>query len=847
MKKTLFILLFLALPFISSAEIIEKTYYFSNPQLSEANGYQTIRFEEAMLTGLVGEPMLPYRAVSLLLPAGHVAGSIEIIPGEEVFLDGFYQICPMQNVQPVSKGESGIFVKNSAVYLKDMAYPEKLEGNLSTGYLNGFSVATTTFTPVRFNPAKGKLSYYKSVIIRIKTFPDQKSETALQNLNSSAKVIGRLGGLVQNMEAFADYPTQNTRTDDYQMIIVTPAQFEDDFQPLTELYKTRGIVAKVAATETIYATMSGLDNPEKIRNYIIQEYQNHGVEYVTLGGDVEHVPYRGFYCWVQSSSLYEDSNIPSDLYFSALDGNWNTDGDSKWAEIGEDDLLPEIAVARLSFSSQADLNAMMYKTINYQANPVTGELRNPILAGEYLYGAPYETWGSDYLELLIGNRTDNGYETSGIPGDHNIERLYDENGTWSAATILQKINQGHSFVHHVGHANTTYVMRLSNSDITNVNFSAVNGNTHNFTLVYSHGCICGAFDANDCIAERMVNINNFAVAVVMNSRYGWFNEGQTEGPSAHLHREFCDALYNQKESHIGMAHTISKIETSPWVNAPGQWEQGALRWCFYDCNVLGDAALNIWTDEPAVITANLPDSITIDETTVSVSILQNNTPVEGLSCVFINEGIIYGNAKTNAAGVAEIVFTASLADTGQATIYVSGYNCLLHEFLVFVAPVAPLTQQIEVQVGWTGISSSLNPLNNNLDEICAEVQNSLVMLSDLSNFYQPGNPSNTLSTWDFKSGYFIKTSEPVQLNLQGFLPADKTINLVEGWNLLPVLSQTEVLIDDLFGDQIGKVEIIKDAVGLNVFWPQMQVESMQWLLPGRTYLLKANQDFEIGF
>jgi hypothetical protein len=846
MKKIFMLQLLLAISFTLSAEVIEKTYYFFNPQISEANGYQTIRFKDAMLTGIVGEPMLPYRAVSLLLPPGHVAGNIEIIPGEEVFLDGFYQICPMQNVQPVSKGGSGIFVKNNAVYLKDMAYPVKLEGNLSTGYLNGFSVATSVFTPIRYNPAKGKLSYYKSVIIRINTFPDEKSETALQNLNSSAKVIGRLGGLVQNMEAFADYPTQTVRTDDYQMIIVTPAQFEDDFQPLIGLYKTRGIVAKVAATETIYATMSGLDNPEKIRNYIIQEYQNHGIEYVTLGGDVEHVPYRGFYCWVQSGSYYEDSNIPSDLYYSALDGNWNNDGDSKWAEIGEDDLLPEIGVARLSFSTQAHLDAMLNKTMNYQANPVPGEFNKPLLAGEWLYDAP-ETWGSDYLELLVGHRTDNGYETTGIPESDDIERLYDENGTWTKETLLQKINTGKSFIHHVGHANHSYAMRLSNSHITNANFSQVNGTTYNFTFVYSHGCICGAFDYSDCIAEKMVNINNFAVAVVMNSRYGWFNEGQTEGPSAHLHREFCDALYNQKESHIGMAHTISKIETSPWVNAPGQWEQGALRWCFYDCNVLGDAALNIWTDEPAVISADLPDTITMNATAVSVSILQNNTPVEGLSCVFIKNGIIYGNAKTDAAGVAEIVFTTSLADTGQATMYVSGYNCLLHEYPVFVDPVAPLTQQIVINGGWTGISSSLNPADNNLDEICSDIQNKLLMLNDLTSFYQPGNPENTLTVWDFKSGYFIKTSEPVQLNFQGFLPADKTINLVEGWNLLPVLSLTEVSITGLFSDQIGKVEVIKDAVGLNVFWPQMQVESLQWLLPGRTYLLKANQDFEIGF
>ncbi len=846
MKKIFIFQLLLAISFALPADVIEKAYHFSNLQISEANGFHVIRFNDAMQTGLSGEPMLPYFSVSLILPPGHIARSIEIIPGEEVFLDGVYLIYPMQNVQPISEGGSGIFIKNEAVYLKDGIYPEKMTGQLSTSFLNGYSIAMSAFTPVKYNPAKGKLSYFKSVNIRIITIQDNKAEIALQNLNSSENVIERFGRMVQNMEALSVYPVRDNQSNGYQLLIITPSQFENAFHPLTELYKTRGIIAEVATTEIIYSTMPGLDNPEKIRNYIIQEYQNHGVEYVTLGGDVEHIPYRGFYCTVQSTSVYTDNNIPSDLYYSALDGNWNPDSDNLWGEIGEEDLLPEIGVGRMSFTSLTELNVMLNKMINYQAEPVIGELRNPLLAGEFLWSDP-ETYGSDYLNLLIGFQDDNGYETTGIPTDHTIEFLYDENGKWTQAAIIQKINEGHSFIHHIGHANTTYAMRLSNPDITDANFQSVNGITHNFTLVYSQGCKCGAFDNNDCIAERMLNINNFAVAVVMNSRYGWFNEGQTEGPSAHLHREFADALYHQKESHIGMAHTISKIETAPWVNAPGQWEQGALRWCFYDCNVLGDAALNIWTDEPIEIITNLPDTISLAATTVSVTVLQDNSPVEDLSCVFIKEGIIYGTAKTNAAGLAEIIFTTPLADTGQATIYVSGYNCLLHKYTVFVAPGGPLIHQINLGGNWAGVSSALVPADSSIESVFKDIQNNLLIVNNLKVFYQPGNSSNTLITWNYKSGYFIKTSQPVNLNIQGTLPTDKSITIYSGWNLLPVLSQTEVPVTQLFAGQLGNIEIIKDAIGLNIYWPEMQIETLQMLLPGKSYLLKANKDFEIGF
>ncbi len=685
MKKIfLFCIVFLGFTAITFADVVKQTYTFGAPQVESNDGFQRLHFEGLLQTGKTGEPTLPYQAVSLLIPPGHTATGILIEPGEEVFLEGSYKIFPQQYSQPISKGGSGIFVLNENVYGKNASYPEQMHGELVTHFMNGFAVAMTSFTPVRYNPATGQISYYKEITIRIETKVDEKAAEALKNLNNSELVLQRLGLLVQNPEMNLAYPSREIKNEDYDLLIITAPQFESSFQSLVNFYKPYGINGQVVSTQTIYSSTPGQDNPEKIRNYIIQQYQDHGIQHLTLAGDVEHVPYRGFYCTVQSSSVYTDNNIPSDLYFSALDGNWNTNGNNLWGEIGEDDLLPEIGVGRISFSTAAELAIMFNKIESYMGNPVLGELRNPLMAGEHLWSDPL-TWGCDYLDLLIGYQNENGYITNGIPEDHNIEWMCDRTQTWSASLLRQKINQGKSFIHHVGHANSNYTMKMYNSDITNANFSQVNGTTHNFTLAYSHGCICGAFDDNDCIAERMINIDNFAVAVIMNSRYGWFNEGQTEGPSAHLHREFIDALYTQKEPHIGITHTISRIKTAPWVTAPGQWEEGALRWCFYDCNVIGDAALRIWTDEPLNITATYQNALPVGVPSISISI-SGNGPVEGLVCAFIKDGVTYGKAETDATGQAQITFDQTITELGEATIFVSGYNCLLNEFPVLVIP-----------------------------------------------------------------------------------------------------------------------------------------------------------------
>ena len=134
----------------------------------------------------------------------------------------------------------------------------------------------------------------------------------------------------------------------------------------------------------------------------------------------------------------------------------------------------------------------------------------------------------------------------------------------------------------------------------------------------------------------MLTIDNIAVAFVGNSRYGWFNEGQTEGPSAHIHREFIDALYNQRENHIGATHMLSKINTAPWVEAGGQHEPGALRWCFYDCNVLADPTLQIWTDEPIAFSADYNQEIVLGENCV-VTITSSKTLIENISCAIIQD------------------------------------------------------------------------------------------------------------------------------------------------------------------------------------------------------------------
>ena len=681
MKKFTFFVLLSIMGMVTFAQTVEMTYHFDNPKVTELRGYQQINFDGCLQTAVAGNPSLPYQMVSLVLPQGAEAESVEVELSDFQEIEGSMSLFPYQPSRTMNDRGQIDLVINEAVYASKGVYPAENHGVVTTQYKNGYGFAFTSFTPVQYIPSEGKVMYAKTATVLVNTKLSKADHSNM--LWGTQEIKNTVKRLAQNPEMVENYQTRGREVTAYDVLIITSSEFVDGYSEYCEYYNSIGMRNRIATTADIYATMSGIDNQDKIRNYIIQEYQNNGIMMVVLGGDVNIVPYRGFFCQVQSSSLYESSDIPADLYYNGLDGTWNDNNDGHWGEPGEDDLMPEIGVSRMSFKTATELQHMIHKTLSYQQNPVLGEFHNVILAGEHLYDNPTSN-GSDYLELLIGTHDDNGYTTVGYPVDYNFTKLYEELGTWSGSALKQAINAGTSYVHHDGHANSGYVAGwygISNSD-----FSGANGVDHNYTFFHSQGCDCGAFDEN-CILEKMVTIENFAVAVIGNSRYGWFNEGQTEGPGAHLEREMTDAQWGDRIGWLSLAHADGKCMTAPWVTAPGQWEEGALRWNFYDMNVLGDGVVNVWLDEPMTALVEAPSQVVVGTQSMNVTVTDNNgNGLLNYRClVYMNDEVIAMGA-TDENGEAEIVFEGGLQNVGNMIMKVSGVNSYPQDFEIMAVP-----------------------------------------------------------------------------------------------------------------------------------------------------------------
>lgn len=155
--------------------------------------------------------------------------------------------------------------------------------------------------------------------------------------------------------------------------------------------------------------------------------------------------------------------------------------------------------------------------------------------------------------------------------------------------------------------------------------------------------------------------------------------------------------------------------------------------------------------------------------------------------------------------------------------------------------------QIQIPEGWSGISSYIALPNIAISNVIGPISNQLIYLSNLGYTYSPLQNIYTLENWDINSGYLIKSSENTSLLFSGLVNSNTTLDLAEGWNLIPILSKCQVNTPEFVSSFSGSIEIIKDVADNGVFWPTESINSLPSLQPGKSYFVKANSLGTIEF
>lgn len=665
----------------AEAALIERSLDFARPEIGLTGEVSSVRLIGCPEVGLPGEPLLPAFGLCILLPQGEQVATVTatLVEESEIPLEAPLQCAERQ--YPLSfEGPYQRMLPDPTIYARSEPFPAERVVHVTTEVFRGYALAYFRVYPVAYVGSRKALLFAPTVKFTVETTPSDRAlaqsfetlrpgnaadEKALQHLTEDVSETGsyRAGRTPAVLSSIVN------PADSYPYVIITNSTLQPAFENLRNLKNEQGLKAKIVLVSTITSNYSGSDTQARIRSFITDAYQNWETEYVLLGGDDDIIPHRGLYADAGGTI---DTDIAADLYYMALDGNWNTDGDGYWGEPAEADLVPELSVGRAAVGTVTEATNFVNKIVKYQRAPVTGQIKNALMVGELLWSDP--TWGCDYKDEIKYGSSNHGYTTVGLPAGFNVATLYDRDlypDEWDKEDLIPLMNGGKHIINHLGHSNVTYGLRMYNSDVE-TRFTN-DGVTNTYNIIYTQGCYSASFDnrtsggsyTDDCIGEHFCLVPNAAVAFVGNTRYGWGAHESTRGASQYYDRQFFDAIFGESITFVGAADVDSRVDNIPFIDAtsPG-------RWVYYELVVLGDPAMDIWTDTPGNLTVTHPDTIYVGQNEVGVGVLGSGA-VEGARVSIITDST-YSWGTTNPQGYAYVDPVA--LEPGEVIVAVSAHN-----------------------------------------------------------------------------------------------------------------------------------------------------------------------------
>ncbi len=395
--------------------------------ISGQDGYYHIQMEGFGRIGIPGKPALPTRTFLIALPPGAEVVSLQA-NGTPYEIDGEYKIQPAPMQLPKSKYEE--YLENakkeynenlSTTYSSDELFPSEVVKYEGMGNLRKWRFAYVRFSPFQYRPKSGRLLLFKQMAITInyslpsrdsdewgqiqKTLLDGKADDQARrlfpNYVDGLKWYAQSSSLLKNGSTWS----KELRHPSVSYVIIIP---DMSYRPavLDFAYWKATMLSpdtvKIVSIDSIEAYFPGWDRVEKIRNYLSAEYVNSGLQYALLIGNISDLPMR--YCWVDTNCtpIPDKIPIPTDYYYADLTGNWDSDGDKFYGEIGQDsvDFANEISVGRIPWSNPAIVEQICTKLKNFETNTDPLYKKTAMMLGSITFTTVDTTFVSDEAQIM---------------------------------------------------------------------------------------------------------------------------------------------------------------------------------------------------------------------------------------------------------------------------------------------------------------------------------------------------------------------------------------------------------------------------------------------------------------
>lgn len=485
MKAKIIIFLLLMQPLMLFAQIIHSVS-FKDIQITDSKINQD--YLEIECDGLTncneqeGMPSLPSKSIHLYIPSGYQIASVAMINPVVKTIALTKKILPFQGKIPTNGMSDKEFVAPlQTVYNSDLLYPGEQIQSARVNYFDYTNqIASLKVTPFQYDAKNNRLMFYSSFDIQVTLTEKQIVKNNLSEFKRKRTAEHQamyntiLSNLVDNRkdieyeivtdEYNSNVDLRSAPTVPPKYVVITSEALAPAFKRFVAWKKRKGIDISIVTMEYIRANYSGdlisgiYDDAGKLRQFLFDSYQNKLV-YALLGGDKNTVPIR--LGTSQDNTTYTwNYVIPTDLYFSDFNGNWNVDGDSFYGEPTDDspDYAAEISVGRLLCSTSQHIENWTEKLIRYESNPGNGNfayLKKAFYTqADQMQDKNQATAIKNTFTMFPANNTTIFEEIYNGVRDHNSAGLPEFP---TGDDVINEFNKNYGFVSFMGHGSQCVV------------------------------------------------------------------------------------------------------------------------------------------------------------------------------------------------------------------------------------------------------------------------------------------------------------------------------------------------------------------------------------------------------
>jgi len=355
----------------------------------DAQGYARFSGPDLRYLSETGEPAVPYRMVTVLLPPAADVSSISARIEEAAF----EEIPGRWNVRPVGlpaswdgtkvvtvwpEGKTIVGGRDISVYDSDALFPGQVIGELTSGSMRGWKLASVPVDLFRYNPVRMMLLRLSGGEVCF-SYSERKMAAANRNAASDRIASENIKDIAANYDSaaplYADGQKSGPGPGGTTYVILTTSAIQSaltNLDSFTINKQARGFTVQVV-TEGDWGGGTGNTAAENIRSWLAANYITSNIEYVLLIGnphpDSGDVPMK--YCYPYSGSC------PTDYYYCDLTGNWDLNDNGQYGQTsdfgaGGVDRNWDVIVGRIPYYGSIDeVDAVLSKTIDYENTPTT--------------------------------------------------------------------------------------------------------------------------------------------------------------------------------------------------------------------------------------------------------------------------------------------------------------------------------------------------------------------------------------------------------------------------------------------------------------------------------------------